>query len=326
MSTLTEKIREAAQKVLAEGLAEVVLGYTQGSLPYRNRVTAVNTPEETLRLIWPSFGVLNPANVLHKLKGKKVALISPGCVSRAVVVLCQEGQVKRDEVYLLGVPCPGMLDPSKVRDLGKKILRVEDDFKEKVLVVTSEGEKIVAREELLRQNCLECRHPTPPVYDELLEGEARKPSPSPYQKVEEIEAREVSARWQWFQEAVVSRCIRCYACRNACPLCYCPTCFVDDSRPQWVGKTRDPVDTALYHLVRAYHLAGRCVDCGSCEAACPMDIPLRLLTKKLEKEALSAFSFESGLDPEAPLLLTTFREEDPEDFMITQELKALGKI
>jgi len=323
---LTEKIKAVATKLLEEGRAEVVLGYEKGPLPFRDRLVAVKTKEDVKRLIWPSFGVLNPATALFKLRGKKVALIAPGCASRAVVVLLKEGQFKREELFIIGVPCPGMLDPSKVRSLGGKILRIEDDLREKVKVVFPEGEREFLRDELLRANCLSCRHPTPPLYDELIEAQARPPAESPYAQVEEIEALDEASRWAWFEREVLSRCLRCYACRQACPFCYCPTCFVDDSRPQWVGKTRDRVDTALYHLVRAYHLAGRCVDCGSCEAACPMDIPLRLLTKKLEKEALSAFSYEAGLDLEASLLLASFREDDPEDFMITQELKATGKI
>ncbi|NPA49669.1 MAG: 4Fe-4S ferredoxin, partial [Thermodesulfobacteria bacterium] len=243
-----------------------------------------------------------------------------------IVVLLQEGQLKREDLYLVGIPCPGMLDPSKVRQKAPEIKAIEDNLSDEVFIVTSEEKMKFSREELLRGNCRECRHPTPPLYDERIEAPARPPASEPYARVEEIEALDISSRWEWFEKEIVSRCLRCYACRQACPLCYCPTCFVDDSRPQWVGKTRDPVDTALYHLVRAYHLAGRCVDCGSCEAACPMDIPLRLLTKKLEKEALRAFSFEAGLDPEAPLLFTSFSEDDPEDFMLTHELKVAGKI
>jgi len=323
---LTDKIREIARRLLEEGRVEAVLGFEKGPLPYRNRAVLVRTPEEAEKLVWPSFGVLNLATPLGKLKGKKIGVFVTGCVSRAIVVLLQEGQLKREDLYLVGVPCPGMLDPSKVREKAPEIKAIEDNLSDEVFIVTPEEKMKFSRDELLRDNCRECRHPTPPLYDELIEAPARSPASEPYARVEEIEALDISSRWQWFEKEIVSRCLRCYACRQACPLCYCPTCFVDDSRPQWVGKTRDPVDTALYHLVRAYHLAGRCVDCGSCEAACPMDIPLRLLTKKLEKEALRAFSFEAGLDPEAPLLFTSFGEDDPEDFMLTHELKVAGKI
>ena len=85
-------------------------------------------------------------------------------------------------------------------------------------------------------------------------------------------------------EELIAPCIRCYACRNACPLCYCPTCFVDESRPQWVGKSHDRTDTRTFHFLRAYHCAGRCTDCGACERACPVGIKVRQFTKKLEKD------------------------------------------
>ncbi len=323
---LTEKIREIAKKLLEEGKIEAFLCYEGTSHPFRNRAVLVKSPEEVKKLLWPSFGVINLATPLQKLKGQKAGILATGCVSRAIVVLIQEGQLKREDLFVVGVPCPGMLDPSKVRDKAPEIIDVIDDLKDEVLIVTPEDKIKFSREELLRNNCQECRHPVPPLYDLLLDFSGREKSPDPYRRVQEIEDLTLEERWQWFEREVLRRCFRCYACRQACPLCYCPTCFVDDSRPQWVGKTRDLIDTALYHLVRAYHLAGRCVDCGSCEAACPMDIPLRLLTKKLEKEALLAFSFEAGLDPEAPLLFTSFDENDPEDFMLTSELKASGKI
>lgn len=321
---LTEAVRQAAREVLEKDQAEIVLGYTKGSYPWRNRVIYISRPEEVERLVWPSFGVLSLANYLHKLKGKKVALLANGCTARAVNVLLQEDQLKREDLFIVGVPCPGMLDPSKVRSLAPQL--VEDNFKDEVLIITSDNKVKIRRDELLRTNCLECRHPTPPLYDVLIEAEPKNISKDPYQLVSEIEEKDVPSRWEWFTKEILSRCLRCYACRQACPLCYCPTCFVDDSRPQWVGKTRDLIDTALYHLVRAYHLAGRCVDCGSCEAACPMDIPLRLLTKKLEKEAFTVFSYEAGLDSDKPLLLQDFAPDDPEDFMITHILRQEGKI
>jgi len=68
-------------------------------------------------------------------------------------------------------------------------------------------------------------------------------------------------------------------------------------------------------MVRAIHLAGRCIDCGECERVCPMDIPIRFLNKKLEKDAKELFDYEAGFDPEQPSLVSSFKDEDPEDFI-----------
>jgi L-lactate utilization protein LutB len=129
-----------------------------------------------------------------------------------------------------------------------------------------------------------------------------------------VEAMTPEAKWQHFEE-MLSPCIRCYACRNACPLCYCPTCFVDESKPQWVGKTLDPIDTRTFHFLRAYHCAGRCTDCGSCVRACPMGIDVRAFTKKLEKDALELFGWEAGMSLDQRPALDTFKPADPDGFI-----------
>ncbi len=114
---------------------------------------------------------------------------------------------------------------------------------------------------------------------------------------------------------LIKPCIRCYACRNACPACYCPTCFVDESKPQWLGKTTDATDTRTFHFLRAFHVAGRCTDCGSCERACPVGIKVRLFTKKLEKEVKELYGYEAGVISDQRPPLDTYRPDDPEPFL-----------
>jgi ferredoxin len=82
-----------------------------------------------------------------------------------------------------------------------------------------------------------------------------------------------------------------------------------------VGKSIDPTDTMTFHILRAYHCAGRCTDCGACERACPVGIPVRQFTKKLNKDAQELFSWETGLDLDQRPPLDVYRPDDYNAFI-----------
>ena len=56
-----------------------------------------------------------------------------------------------------------------------------------------------------------------------------------------------------------------------------------------------PPEVPIFHLVRAVHMAGRCVDCGLCEEDCPADIPLRLLYRKVNEIISGVFDYQAGV-------------------------------
>ncbi len=315
MPEYTTKIREIARRVLEENKADVVIGYKKGSIPMVNEPVLISDSDRVENLIWDSHCALNLCNYLTGRKDR-IGIIANGCNSRNIVTHIVENQIKREQLYIIGIPCTGMIDHRAVKRAvhDREILTVEEG--EGQFTVRGRGfEETFEKKDFLQTNCAVCLHPNPVVYDEMV-GEKVQVSEgvSPFKDVEEIEKMGTQERWSFFEE-LVSPCIRCYACRNACPLCYCPTCFVDESDPQWVGKSIDPIDTMTFHFLRAYHCAGRCTDCGACERACPVGIPVRQFTKKLNKDALEFFSWEAGLSLDQRPPLDVYRVDDYNDFV-----------
>lgn len=135
-----------------------------------------------------------------------------------------------------------------------------------------------------------------------------------YESVRKLETRSSPERLKFWEEEF-SRCIRCYACRQVCPMCYCPRCVADQSMPAWFSKANSLKGNLSWNVTRAIHLAGRCIDCGECERACPVGIPLMDLNKKIEKDVRELFNYEAGSSVEQKPLLSCFDKNDPADFI-----------
>jgi ferredoxin len=315
MLAYTEKIQETARKLLKDKTVDVFIGYSKGTVPMMNEPVLIRDPDKADMLYWDSFCGLNLCNYLTK-REDRIGIVATGCNSRNMVTHIIENQIKREQLYIVGIPCTGMIDHRAVeRAVGhREIVEVKEDG-DSFTVTGRDFEETLKKKDFLQLNCQVCRHRNPVMHDEMIAEPVKEQAEvEAYKDVEKIEEMTSENKWGFFSR-MIEGCIRCYACRNACPLCYCPTCFVDESRPQWVGKSSDPTDTMTFHILRAYHCAGRCTDCGACERACPVGISMRQFTKKLNKDAEALFSWEAGLSPDQRPPLDVYRPDDYDEFI-----------
>ncbi|MFO7965727.1 MAG: 4Fe-4S dicluster domain-containing protein [Desulfobacterales bacterium] len=314
MSAHIDKIKEISKRLLADCSVDMVIGFKKGSMPMKNEPLAAKTADDVDVMVWDSNCRINLANYLTNRK-EKIGIVAKGCDSRNIVNHIVENKIKRDQLYIIGVPCEGMVDRRLIeKSVPGEILEMEE-ADGKITVKGADFEKPFEKADVLRQNCAVCIHKNPVIYDELASDLVEEQTDvDRYEDIRRIESMSSEEKREFFED-LLSSCIRCYACRNACPLCYCPTCFVDESRPQWVGKGNDAIDIQTFHFLRAYHCAGRCTDCGACEEACPVGINMRLLTRKLEQDCKELYNWEAGLNQDERPPLDTYKADDPEIFI-----------
>lgn len=316
MQSIEMEIRDIAKKVLEEKKVDLIVGFEVGSLPLTATPVFIRDTGDVGRLVWNSYCTNNLAKYVLDRK-EKIGVIAKGCDIRSLVGHIKERQIVRERIFIIGVPCRGMIDRKRIEDdfYGMEILEAKE-MDDDILLAGEGFERKVKRQDYLLTNCVFCKHRNPVIYDELI-GELVQEDEKvdEFSQVREFEAKGRDERWAYFCEQT-SKCIRCYACRNACPLCYCKECFVDSTRPRWIGTTLNPSDVQMYHIIRAFHTAGRCVDCGACVRACPMGVDIRMLTEKLIKDVRDFFDYEAGISIEEPPALASYKEDDPDKFII----------
>jgi ferredoxin len=288
------EIQAIAKKLLEEGAVKWVIGYEKA---YDNYVTPcfVDNTKEVSKLIWNEFCIHNLSRYLLELDGKK-AIIAKGCDVPSIIELIKFNQITREDVYIIGISCDGIVNIKLAEKEGK--YKLENYEKKKYLY----------------SKCKSCPQPVPHEYDTLIGEKNKVGGEKDFSEVEEIESKAPEERiklWKkWFKN-----CIRCYACRNVCPLCFCKECLHDKFPPIWVSKYSKDSDAITFQLIRAFHAIGRCTGCGECERVCPMGIPLSKLYKKVEKDVKDMFGYVAGVNASDIPPLATFEQEESDNVL-----------
>ncbi len=310
---MEQRLRKEAKALLEQGKVDYILGFEPGSLKFTTTPLITRDKNDIDRLVINPFMVNNLANFLPELKGR-VGIVAKGCDSRSIVSLIQDNKVDRQDVVILGIPCPGIIDLSKVEKLiGKDRDELDNIIWEgdKAVITADSKRDEFPITEVLFDNCLGCELPTPQEYDILL-GEPTSPvadRSASQARIDQLKGMTPQPRWE-FWENEFSRCIRCYACRNVCPSCFCQRCFVEETEPQWLMPLPRRQENLMFQVIRNIHVAGRCTDCGECERACPVNIPLRSLTREMYDIVDELFHFKAGMDKEALPLMTHYEQEE----------------
>jgi ferredoxin len=148
----------------------------------------------------------------------------------------------------------------------------------------------------------------------FLDGKMQEQNEKDAETLAKLEQMTLQQRWDFWQEEL-KKCIKCYACRQACPMCYCNQCTVEDNRPQWIPVAAHRLGNLEWHLMRAMHLVGRCVSCRQCGTACPVNIPIHLLPMKLAIDVKNIYGTNAGMKLQEESTLSTYQPDDKENFI-----------
>lgn len=314
---IQEKIVERAKALLADGTVVGVWGWKKGELPGDRVPFLFTTPEELdAEFVYDCFCAANLSRYLNGRKaadGKVLALMKP-CDTYSFNQMLGQHRVERDAVYILAIPTGDMVDPEKMRRAGIRKLKSAKQRGKEFVFDTADGEKTLPRDEVALEKCLACKSNTPVVFDEeLVQVKNLGESPVRFAGVDNLEAMSPDERFAFWQ-GELARCLRCNACRNICPVCNCHTCVFDNPASAVDAKSNDQTfEEKMFHVIRAFHVAGRCTDCGECSRACPQGIPLHLLNRKFIKDINRLYGpFQAGEASDGVSPLTEYTTDDVE--------------
>jgi len=288
-----KELQELAAKLLSDGTVTVVIGYEEG--PRSVRPAFITNAAQAGRLVFDARCVQNLATYLnprrkHIAQLGKAAVVVKGCDARSVAGLIREQQITRENLIIIAMRCGGVLQNA--------------------------AEGLALTNETVAVRCAECDVREPKLYDYLL-GELPPEPPVNPARTEQIAKLEkmTSAERKEFWDKELSHCIRCYACREACPMCFCVQCTAEKGQPQWIDPSPTLHANRAWQMMRVLHQAGRCVDCLECERACPEEIPLGLFARYIADAVDQRYDYKASDDPTIAAPLGVYKTDDGEEFI-----------
>ena len=312
-----EHLDELKERIRAElPNLDMVIGWERGYDALHNTPLFIRSFEDVDELVWGPLNLQNPAVYLPGLRGKRIGLVVKGCDSRSVVELLQEKLVERDKIVIFSMPCSGVADIAKVRralrDRGVAMGRVQSaEVRDGSMLVVADGKEYVfSMSRIAADKCLRCHVSGGVLADHFIGAAPAASANGCFDDLSALDAMSLPERMA-FWRFHMDRCIRCHACRNACPMCVCRDhCIAQSRDPHWISQEDTVTEKLMFQIIHAVHLAGRCTDCGECDRACPMDIPVGALKRQMNRIMWEMFEYRAGTDPEATPPLLAF---DPEE-------------
>ena len=316
-----QEIIARAKELLADGTVNRVLGWKKGDMCYNPEPAFFASAEELQNFVYDGFCGANLSKYMieaSKLEGKTLVLLKP-CDTYSFNQLINEHRIDRDKAYIIGVGCKGKLNIETIKANGVKgILNIKENGDE-LEIETLYGNSKMKYADALLERCHVCKGKEHKIYDELI-GESQETNDKErFAEIEKIEAMSPEEKFAFFQNEL-SKCIRCNACRNVCPACSCRKCVFDSTKFDSAQKANvDSFEEKMFHIIRAFHVAGRCTDCGECSRVCPQGIPLHLFNRKFIKDINEFYGeYQAGADKDAKGPLTEFTFDDCEPSIVNE--------
>ena len=315
MKDVEQKMRERAKELLDNGTVARVVGWKKGDFCFDPSPATFETAGDLVDFTYDWFCGANLSKYLiqiSKKEGKTAVFLKP-CDTYSFNQLVKEHRIKRENVYVIAVECLGKLDAEKIKAKGISLITDVEVVDKDVKVTSAYGVETLYKPDVVLTKCETCQKTHQVKDEEIILHERPERDVDRFAEVAKLEAMTEEERFA-FWRSQLSKCIRCNACRNVCPACSCVKCVFDNPASGIAAKANDSdFEESMFHIIRAFHVAGRCTDCGECSRVCPQNIPLHLLNRKFIKDIDNFYGeYQAGETAEGKTPLTSYTEGDIE--------------